>query len=157
MNGSHCKDSKTVIREPARSVVLAGKYDVIVAGGGPAGFAAALRAAREGCKTLLLEKSECLGGIWTSGLMPWIIDARNKTGILQEICAVLKDRGGRWWIRENAFTAPPEELRYLLEQLCLQAGVVIRYGTVVCHAVTDGRKLEYDPHWTSSRLRLLRP
>ena len=143
MVGCHCKDKKTLIREPARSVVLAGKYDVIVAGGGPAGFAAALRAAREGCRTLLLEKMECLGGIWTSGLIPWIIDAQNKTGILQEICAALTACGGRLWAREKAFTAPPEELRFLLEQLCLQAGVVIRYGTVVCDAIANARKLEY--------------
>ena len=38
------------------------KYDVIVVGGGFAGTAAAVSAAREGAKVLLLEKSGFLGG-----------------------------------------------------------------------------------------------
>lgn len=45
-------------------------YDVIVAGGGPAGCAAAVSAAREGAKTLLIESTGVLGGLGTSGLVP---------------------------------------------------------------------------------------
>lgn len=45
------------------------EYDVIVAGGGVAGVAAALAAAREGAKTLLLEKEYALGGLATLGLI----------------------------------------------------------------------------------------
>lgn len=37
-------------------------YDVIVAGGGFSGVAAAIAAAREGMSVLLIEKSNCLGG-----------------------------------------------------------------------------------------------
>ena len=133
---------KIFITEPAREIPLAGSFDCIVAGGGPAGFAAALRAAREGCKTLLLEKAECLGGIWTSGLMPWIIDPQNKTGIIRELCDLLEPHGG-YWARPNTFTAPPEELRYVLEKLCTAAGVTLRYGSVVCSAVTGNRNIEY--------------
>ena len=45
------------------------KYDVIVAGSGPSGIAAALTSARGGAKTLLIEWQGCVGGISTSGLM----------------------------------------------------------------------------------------
>jgi hypothetical protein len=45
-------------------------WDVIVVGGGPAGCAAAIAAAREGAKTLLIESMGCLGGMGTSGLVP---------------------------------------------------------------------------------------
>lgn len=45
-------------------------WDVIVVGGGPAGCAAATAAAREGCKTLLVEATGTLGGMGTSGLVP---------------------------------------------------------------------------------------
>ena len=45
------------------------KYDLIVAGGGFAGVAAALSAAREGCKVLLLEKGNSLGGAATNCLV----------------------------------------------------------------------------------------
>ena len=46
------------------------QYDVIVAGGGPAGCTAAAAAAREGAKTLLIEESGMLGGMGTGGLVP---------------------------------------------------------------------------------------
>ena len=45
------------------------EYDVIVCGGGPAGCNAAIAAAREGAKTLLLEASGMLGGMATKGLV----------------------------------------------------------------------------------------
>ena len=56
------------VREPARDIPVAESADVVVCGGGPAGVAAALCAARKGAKTILLEQHGCLGGIWTSGL-----------------------------------------------------------------------------------------
>ena len=42
-------------------------YDVIVAGGGPAGVAAAVSAARLGAKTAIVERFGILGGMLTSG------------------------------------------------------------------------------------------
>jgi hypothetical protein len=45
------------------------KYDVLVAGGGVAGVAAAVTAARAGAKTALIEKSCTLGGLATNGLI----------------------------------------------------------------------------------------
>jgi len=130
------------ITEPERKLQIAGRCDVLVAGGGPAGFAAALSAARNGAKTVLLEKNQCLGGIWTAGLMPWFIDFQNKTGIMQELCEALKQVGG-YTARPNTFTAPPEEVRYMLEKLALDSGVIIQYGTNVCNAITADRRIEY--------------
>lgn len=45
-------------------------YDVIVAGGGPAGIAAAIAAARNSCEVLLIEKEAYLGGMATSASVP---------------------------------------------------------------------------------------
>lgn len=53
-----------------RQIKLNDEYDVIVAGGGPAGCAAAIAAARRGAKTLLIEATGCLGGMGTVGLVP---------------------------------------------------------------------------------------
>jgi len=50
-------------------------YDIVVAGGGPAGIGAAVSAAREGMKTLLVEHSGCLGGVSTSGALPMFLGA----------------------------------------------------------------------------------
>jgi alkyl hydroperoxide reductase subunit AhpF len=44
------------IEEPARQVKLYGEYEVVVLGGGPAGIAAAVAAARAGRRTLLVER-----------------------------------------------------------------------------------------------------
>jgi len=46
-------------------------WDVIVSGGGPSGCAAAIAAAREGAKTLLIESTGALGGMGTNGLLPF--------------------------------------------------------------------------------------
>ena len=50
-------------------------YDVVVAGGGPAGIGASIAAARSGMKTLLIEDNCCLGGISTAGALPFYLGA----------------------------------------------------------------------------------
>jgi hypothetical protein len=52
--------------EPARRTPVHGEYDVVVLGGGPAGIAAAVAAAREGRSTLLVERYGFLGGMGTA-------------------------------------------------------------------------------------------
>ncbi len=50
-------------------------YDVVVAGGGPAGIGAGIAAAREGLKTILIESNCCLGGVSTAGALPFYLGA----------------------------------------------------------------------------------
>lgn len=52
-----------------------GEYDVLVAGGGPAGIGAAVAAARGGAKTLLIESMGCVGGTGTIGALPFWLGA----------------------------------------------------------------------------------
>ena len=52
-----------------RKISILCDCDVAIAGGGTAGFAAAVAAARTGAKTLILEKSNLFGGLWTNGLI----------------------------------------------------------------------------------------
>src|SRR3979411_1347930 len=51
---------------PARQVPIYGEYEVAVLGGGPAGIAAAVAAARAGRRTLLIERYGFLGGMGTA-------------------------------------------------------------------------------------------
>ena len=60
---------KTVIEERRELPVLYDGYEIVVVGGGIAGVAAALAAAREGKKVLLLERMFTLGGLATLGLV----------------------------------------------------------------------------------------
>jgi len=54
------------LNEPARDTAIYGEYDVVVLGGGPAGMAAAVSAAKAGRSTLLVERYGFLGGMGTA-------------------------------------------------------------------------------------------
>ena len=51
----------------SKSIPVIGEYDVIVAGSGPAGLAAAVSSARKGARTVLIERLGIVGGNLTSG------------------------------------------------------------------------------------------
>lgn len=70
--------------EPAKEIPIAGKVDVLVLGGGPAGFSAALSAGRERVSVMLIEQTGELGGVATSGLMSHWTGA-TRGGLFQEI------------------------------------------------------------------------
>jgi NADPH-dependent 2,4-dienoyl-CoA reductase/sulfur reductase-like enzyme len=65
------RPSKTIV-EPGRQVPVLAETDVLVVGGGPAGTAAAIAAARLGADVLLVERYNHLGGLSTGGLVIWI-------------------------------------------------------------------------------------
>ncbi|MBQ7293219.1 MAG: FAD-dependent oxidoreductase [Clostridia bacterium] len=82
------------------------KYDVVVCGGGVAGVAAAVTAAKEGFSTLLLEKSNILGGLGTLGLINLFVPMCNGRG--KQIIFGLCEK----WARLSAklgYDAIPEE------------------------------------------------
>jgi ribulose 1,5-bisphosphate synthetase/thiazole synthase len=65
-----------------------GHYDLVVVGGGCAGVFAAVRAARLGLKTAIVEKHNCFGGVATAGLVNvWhtVLDIDGKEEILRQL------------------------------------------------------------------------
>ena len=64
--------SGRTIEEPAQQIPIHTECDVLVVGGGPAGTAAAVAAARLGADVVLLERYNHLGGLSTGGLVIWI-------------------------------------------------------------------------------------
>jgi hypothetical protein len=57
------------IKEPVRDIPVVETADVLVIGGGPSGVAAAIAASRAGARTILAERYNHLGGLWTGGLV----------------------------------------------------------------------------------------
>ena len=132
-------------------------HSVIVAGGGIAGIAAALAAAREGADVLLIEREFLLGGLATLGLVTIYLplcDGRGHQvsfGIAEElfrlsICHGAEANYPKAWLDGGSEKEKAEgqrfEVRYNAhlfaleaEKLLLQNGVKILYGTTVCRAV----------------------
>ena len=127
--------------------------DVLVVGGGPAGVCAAIAAARNGAKTLVVEKSGMLGGMATQGLVGPFMTCYDKAGekmiirgLFEEIVERLVARGGAlhpkgvfgngpysaWIPKGHDHVTPfnPEELKVLLDEMCAEAGVKVLFHTM---------------------------
>lgn len=122
------------------------KYDVVVVGGGFAGVAAAIAAAREGSSVLLVDKSNALGGAAVNSLvipfMPYTtrIDGEEvalSQGIFKTIKEKLDERGAT---RNNLFLE--EELKFLLNDMVREAGVELLYHAYLFAAKKNGEKIE---------------
>ena len=135
------------------STLVAGEYDVIVAGGGPAGVPAAVTAARTGARTLLLEANSCLGGVWTAGILTWVFDIE-KTGVGREIIEGLQRRNGyveagfRGMVN---FTYDVESMKLLLEEMCLQNGIDFLLHARVVGAAVDKESRRLQAIFTESK------
>ncbi|HUT35301.1 MAG TPA: FAD-dependent oxidoreductase [Planctomycetota bacterium] len=126
--------------EPARDIPIVEHAEVLVAGGGPAGVAAAIAAARRGASTRLLESNGCLGGTWTAGLLSWILDSGNKRGVIKEIIAELEKRGAvARYGGDVGYDV--ETMKLVLDELCLAAGVRVQLHTRVVAAHAPDRRL----------------
>ena len=111
------------------------KYDVAVVGGGFSGVAAALAAARGGAKTIIVEKSNCLGGAAVNCLVnPFMqywteIDGSRvdlSAGIFKEIHDRLKERGA---LQRESFLE--EELKYILNEMVAEANVDLLFHAYI--------------------------
>ena len=133
------------IIEPQREIPVVDIADVLVVGGGPAGVAAAIAASRTGARTILVERYNHLGGLWTGGLvLPLLsthgINTKNSQvqvihGISDEIVNRLKKVG--MVISEINPIVDPEAAKYVLEVMVKEAGVNMYYHCWVSNVIME--------------------
>jgi FAD-dependent oxidoreductase family protein len=138
-----------------RQIPVERGYDLVVCGGGPAGAAAAISAARLGAKVLLVEAMGCLGGMGTAAL----VNAFNPMGdgkrmivggLMREIVEAMYERDflrprinpDTWRKNFHQWTAfQVEGYKLLLDELVTAAGVEVRFFTRVIDADRDGKNV----------------
>lgn len=117
-----------------------GEYDVIVVGAGPAGCAAAISAARNGMKTLIIDKFNCLGGMWTTGFMNPLFDYGNKGGILKELIDEHKEAktwGGFWNMSFNY-----EYMKHFLDVKMKESGAEVLLNTYFAKTLVENKSVK---------------
>lgn len=159
------------VQEAARAVPLTGSYDVLVAGGGLAGVAAAVAARRQGASVCLVEKSVGLGGLATLGnVTNWLplcngfgrqvigglgeellrlsvhdLKQANRAAGFHGIPPCWQPGGDPQGRRRHRFYASFNPAAYLLalEKWVIDAGVTLLYDTRLCDLKRRGDQLTH--------------
>ncbi len=122
-------------------------YDIVVAGGGPAGCAAAVAAARQGARVLLVESTCALGGMGTSGLVPaWSPYSNGEELVYRGIAQEILERARKAvpFVPEEVLNWVPisaEDLKLLYDDLVIQSGADVLFGTLICGAEREGDRI----------------
>ena len=139
--------------------------DVLVIGGGPAGFGAAVAAARNGSKTMLIEQNGVLGGMATAGLVGPFMTCYDDgcteqivKGIFDELCLRTEARGGAihpskisgmntynsYYLRSHEHVTPyqSEVLAVVMDEMVREAGVQVLLNTRLADVLTKDGSIE---------------
>lgn len=152
------------ISEQPRQIPVREDVDVLVVGGGSAGIAAAVSAAREGATTLLVERYGFLGGTLTAVTLGSICGqytvnldgqiTKVAAGLCDKITASLTDLGGGRpvfrWLQTATTPYDPFLMRIVFDRLAREAGVHVLFHSLLVdvahdedgglsHAVFEGR------------------
>ncbi len=150
---------KTIVYE--KKLQVKKEYDVIVCGGGVAGVAAAVTSAKNGLSTLLIEKSNMLGGLGTLGLINLFVPMCNGRG--KQIIFGLAEK----WLRKSVelgidfipsdwkngepkhYTEQryiqrysPQIFAYQLTEEVVNSGVDLLFDCIACDPILNGNIVE---------------
>ncbi len=157
IDGPSCclKDGKII--EPAREIPKFHETDVVVVGGGPAGFSAAVSAARAGAKVALVERYGSLGGLFTNGMVlivlstcrqegdnKWTLVAR---GTCEEFMTRAQALGSDFCTPRSIpqehwqATVDPEAGKYLMDRIVEEAKIDMFFHAWGVDVIQDGDKV----------------
>lgn len=137
-------ESNETVLEPPRRTAVIGSHDVVVVGGGPAGCAAALYAARHGADVLLVEKAGHLGGTTVQALVSVVLSTNgvDLQGVWHELHREMtslngfrRRHSGKY---EFAGTWDPEAVKVAWDALLSDAGVSILHHVHATGALLEG-------------------
>lgn len=126
--------------EPSHPLEIVARVDVAVAGGGPAGLGAAVGAARQGAKVMIIERNAFLGGTATAAQMAtWNMPLDHMTGFAREVTERLITSGGAVG---GGPTIPfdPEFVKALAVEIIQEQKIqLLLYSTIAGPIIADGR------------------
>lgn len=145
--------NRTVFTLPAEEIAVSREVDVLVAGGGPAGVAAAIAAARSGARTLLIEQRGFLGGMGTVALVPAFCPySDGEKAVVRGIGLELLDRmkdgcepefRERFGAELDWVPIDPEVLKRVYDEAVAESGAEVLLHTIASQTVMDetGRRI----------------
>jgi len=134
-----------MITEPSREIPVKYETDVLVIGGGPAGFAAAVSCGRLGLKTMLVEKTGTIGGVATSGLMshwtgategPLYEELLNRAKTASSDVNYYGDK-----VLKAEQIIDPENTKLVMLRMLQEAGVTLRLYSFAADVIMEGRRV----------------
>ena len=132
---------KEFYTEPERRLPIVRQTEVLVAGGGPAGFAAAVSAARAGARTLLIEQQGDIGGVATTGLMShWT--GNTEGGFYDELLERSRDDGKKRTKEFSRQIINPEKLKTVMLEMLEEAGAELMLYTTASDVIMQRSELK---------------
>ena len=136
------ENTNAFIKYAGKEIPVLFSVDVCVAGGGPSGTAAAIRAAESGASTVLLERGIALGGLAVLGCVYPFMDPQapdSDTPYVTEIKKRLQQHGVATFdgVTQQVWHNP-ETLALIYDEMCEEANVEILYQTTLVDTVCTG-------------------
>ena len=139
------KNSGDYVKYGDKKIFVLYSVDVCVCGGGPSGTAAAVNAAKNGAKTLLIERGIALGGLGVLGCVYPFMDTHapdSDTPYLVELKNRLRAKGIEPFDGVTQQTwHNPEVLAEIHDEMCEEVGVNVLYQTVLVDSIVNGEKI----------------